>query len=104
MRLRAKKDDNHNQIANAFRRLGWSWKDTHQLGDGFPDGVAGIGGHYGINILVEIKDGAKTKSRRKLTTDEIEFHTIWTGPLRIIESIEDVVRLHNIIVKSDRSV
>lgn len=92
MRKRAKKDDNHDDIAGAFRRLGWSWLDTHQLGDGAIDGIAGKTGH---NVLVEIKDGAKPPSRRRLTPHEKEFHRLWRGPIAIIQSIEDVVAYHN---------
>lgn len=92
MRLRAKKDSNHNAIADAFTRLGWSWWDTHQLGNGFVDGVAG---RPGINVLVEIKDGSKPPSKRKLTPDEIDFHKTWRGPILIIHSIDEIINFHN---------
>lgn len=95
MRKRAKKDNNHNDIASAFRTLGWSWHDTHQLGDGFPDGIAG---RPGVNVIIEIKDGSLSPSRRKLTPDEVHFHTFWRGPLFIIGSSQEVIDLHNSIV------
>lgn len=91
MRKAAKKDNNHNSIAELFRKLGWSWFDTHQLGHGFPDGVAG---KHGVNILVEIKDGSLPPSKRKLTDDEKDFHDLWRGDVRIIKSSDEVIALH----------
>lgn len=92
MRIRAKKDTNHNIIGSLFKKLGWSWWDTHQLGGGFPDGIAG---KPGMNILCEIKDGNKPPSARKLTVDEIDFHKSWRGPLHIVETAEDVLKINS---------
>ncbi len=93
MRRAAKKDTNHNDIASAFQKLGWSWKDTHQLGGDFPDGIAGIGDH--VNILVEIKDGNKPKNARKLSIGQAKFHDEWRGPIFKVETIEDVLQIHS---------
>lgn len=92
MRRAAKKDDNHNVIVAAFRSLGCGWFDTYQLGGGFPDGVAEINA---LTVLVEIKDGAKRPSERKLTPAEAVFHAEWRGPLVIVETVDDVLRLVN---------
>ena len=88
MRRNAKADDNQPQIVKAFRQLGYSVAHTHTIGKGFPDIVIG---RDGVNTLVEIKDGLKTKSQRQLTPDEKEFHEAWRGTVVIIESVEDVI-------------
>ena len=85
-------DDNQKQICKAFRDLGWSYEHTHTIGDGFPDGVAG---HKKRNYLIEIKDGSKPKSQKKLTPEEEKFHQAWKGQICIIESVEDVVKFVN---------
>lgn len=91
MRRAAKKDNNHNDIADAFRKLGWSWFDTHQVGNGFPDGVAG---KHSFNILIEIKDGALPPSARKLTPMEADFHKTWLGAVHVVQSVDDVIAIN----------
>ena len=56
-----RQDANHGTIRDAFRAIGFSWVDLHELGKGRPDGMVGFGG---ICALVEIKDPAKPPSRR----------------------------------------
>lgn len=88
---RARVDDNQPVIVKAFRSLGWKVAHTHTVGDGFPDIVCS---KSGTTILVEIKDGTKVPSARKLTSKEAEFHESWEGALHIIESVDDVYELH----------
>lgn len=88
--MKHRRDDNHAEIAQAFRRLGWTVHDTSQVGGGFPDLVVANGG---VNLLVEVKDGAKPPSARKLTPAEQEFHARWRGRVVVIKSVDDVVRI-----------
>lgn len=67
---------------------------THMVGKGFPDVVIG---YKGLNYLVEIKDGKKSKSQKKLTIDEIKFHESWNGQIIVVENIDDVLRMLKII-------
>ncbi len=90
MRFKAKIDDNHNQIVYAFRMAGASVFSTAGVGKGFPDIVVGINGR---NYLIEIKDGSKVKSKRKLTKDEVEFFDSWRGDVRVVENTQDVIDL-----------
>jgi len=92
MRRAAKVDSNHGVIRDAFRSMGCSVADTFQLGGGFPDMVVAISG---VNVLVEVKDGDKPPSARRLTKDEQEFRDGWGGPYEIVETIEDAHRLVN---------
>lgn len=85
-------DANQPEIVAAFRRLGCTVAITSNVRDGFPDIVVGF---RGINLLVEIKDGSKIPSARKLTPDEQKFHDNWKGGAVIVESVDDVVALIN---------
>ena len=92
MRIASRIDKNQVEIVKAFRKLGYSVAHTHTIGKGFPDLVIA---KHGINTLVEVKDGEKVKSQKKLTPDEVEFHDNWQGEIIIIESIDDVLKFVN---------
>ena len=87
MRRAAKVDSNQTEIVEAFRKHGATVKPVHAI-KGFVDIVVG---YRGRNLLVEIKDGAKVKSKRKLTPMEQEFHDEWRGKVHIVECLDDVV-------------
>lgn len=95
MRRAAKKDTNHNVIAQALRDVGYRVAETHQLGSGFPDLViAGIDRKTGIRQrwLIEVK-GAK----EKLTPDEELFHTLWAGDVVIVRTVDEAYRLVGVL-------
>ena len=89
-RVRCRTDGNHAEIREAFRQLGCSVADTSRLGDGFPDLLVG---YRRRNLLVEVKDGSKSPSRRKLSDDEAKFHAEWRGQVAVVETVDDVARL-----------
>ena len=92
--MRAKRtDDNHKEIVKAARSLGCSVADTSAVGNGFPDLVIGVYAGRRINLMVEVKDGKKSASRRKLTEDQVEFHKGWRGQIAIVETVQDLVNL-----------
>lgn len=70
--------------------MGVSVQHLHQIGGGCPDLVIG---HRGINVLVEIKDGDKPPSKRKLTGDEVLWHDQWKGWKAIVETVDDCIKL-----------
>jgi Holliday junction resolvase len=88
----ARTDHNQTEIVNALRKLGCSVAVTSALGKGFPDLVVGWRGR---NYLLEIKDGKKTASKRKLTPDEQKFHDFWLGEVKVVESVDDAYRAVN---------
>ena len=88
MRKFGRVDANHAEIADAFRECGCSFLSMSALGDGAPDGLVGWGG---LCIPVEIKDGRKPPSARKLTPAQEEFRDSWTGGLRLVDSIDSVL-------------
>jgi hypothetical protein len=87
--MRARRvDDNHGEIIAAFRRIGYVVHDTSRLGGGFPDLVVA---RNETVTLVEVKDGRKAPSRRRLTPDEQTFAQRF--PVAVVESVDDVLRL-----------
>jgi len=89
MRRAARVDDNQPEIVEAFRRLGWSVLIISQLKNCCDIFVS----KNGRTVAVEIKDGSKPPSKRKLTEGEAEFKKDWQGEYAIIESVEDVFSL-----------
>ena len=94
VRRAAKVDDNHGAVVKAFRDMGCSVLSLAALGRGVPDILLWVPRleHY---ILVEIKDGDKVPSARKLTPKQKEFHATWPGPVVVIKSVDEAVALVN---------
>ena len=86
-------DGNHWEIFATLKRLGWTCISTADLGGGFPDIVAARGG---VIKLIEVKDGKKPPSARKLTPCEKDYHQQMAAagcPVVILESVEDAINL-----------
>lgn len=73
-----------------FRALGCDVRSTASVGAGFPDLVVGLAGR---TYLVEVKDGRKAPSARRLTPLEEKFREGWRGGWHLVECREDVVAL-----------
>ena len=90
-RTQSKRDGNHKEIVKAFRDSGCTVLDLASVGGGCPDLLVGYGGR---NILVEVKDGSKPPSARKLTPDQVVFCDSWRGGcVYVVEDIDGVVNL-----------
>lgn len=85
-------DGNQQEIVRVFRDMGCTVAVTSDAGHGFPDIVLGI---RGVNLLIELKDGKKSPSQRKLTPMEENFHRNWRGQVCVVTSIEEAVDLIN---------
>ena len=85
-RLASRVDRNHRAIVEALRDAGASVTSLAGVGKGCPDCVVGIppGPDSGETHLVEIKDGAKSVSRRSLTPDQVGFIGQWKGSAVVI--------------------
>ncbi len=60
-------------------------------GDGLPDLLVG---YRGYTILMEVKDGRKPPSARKLTEEEEKFFQNWKGGmLAIVNSVQEALEL-----------
>ena len=88
MRRRARTDSNHAEIVEALRRAGCTVQSLAAIGDGTPDLLVGYGGR---NLLVEVKDGAKSPSRRRLTPDESTWHTAWAGQVAVASTVAEAL-------------
>lgn len=86
-------DANQKDIMDKLRCIpNLSVISTHTIGKGFPDIIVG---YKGKNFMIEIKDGNKPPSRRKLTSDELVFKMKWKGQIDVCNSFEDVFELIN---------
>lgn len=90
-------DENQNEIVKTFRELGASVLILSAVGKGCPDLLVGLTDNQGRkhNILVEVKDGKKSPSQRKLTKDEQLFFDTWKGRVTVIDSIAEAILLFN---------
>lgn len=88
----AKIDANQNEIVDALRKAGCSVQILSGVGKGCPDILVGRGGR---NYLLEIKDGNKPKSARKLTPDQVEWHSKWKGHKVVVNSVESAIKAVN---------
>lgn len=85
----AKVDRNQAEIVAALRKIGAKVYVASSFGQGFPDLICGYRGRL---MLLEVKDGAKPPSARKLTPDQVRFHADWTGlPLYVVASVEEAI-------------
>ena len=90
-RRAARTDDNQSDIVNSFRSLGWYVLIISQLKN-CCDIIVSKAGH---TIAVEIKDGKKAPSKRKLSEGEEKFRDEWLGDYELVESVEDVIIINN---------
>ncbi|MEQ8767183.1 MAG: hypothetical protein RL885_24950 [Planctomycetota bacterium] len=81
-------DENQPAIVRALRRVGASVYSTAALGRGFPDLCVGW---QGRNYLMEVKDGAKIRSKRRLTPEEEDFAAVWRGQLVVVETVDEAL-------------
>ena len=92
MRRAAKIDDNQTEIVDALRKAGASVQSLAATGKGCPDLLVG---YNGMNLLMEVKDGSKVPSKRKLTSDQITWHFNWLGQVEVVKNVEEALRLLN---------
>ena len=84
--MRAKRTDrNLTQIVDLFRSLGCSVDVTNDIWD-LTIGIAGK------TVLVEVKDGALSPSKKRLTPRADLFRRHWKGAYRVVEN-DDEARL-----------
>ena len=89
MRRAARVDANQAEIVEALRAIGATVQPIHMVGRGCPDIIVC---YRGRNILIEIKDGSKSPSARRLTSDEMMWHTSWRGRVVIVESVDEALQ------------
>lgn len=91
MRKHGKTDDNQQAIVKQLRQIpGVSVAVTSMVGNGYPDINIGLRDR---TFLVELKDGKKTASRKKLKPDQEKFKKGWTGGYYVAETFEECLRI-----------
>jgi Holliday junction resolvase len=88
VRRAAKVDANQSIIVDALRLVGCSVLPLHAVGQGCPDLLVARNGE---TILIEVKDGAKPPSARKLTPDQVEFHATWRGKIVVACNVREAM-------------
>jgi Holliday junction resolvase len=71
IRRAARVDANQSEIVAALRAIGVGVVDMSGVGRGFPDLFAMF---RGTMYLLELKNGSKPPSARKLTVEQVRFH------------------------------
>jgi hypothetical protein len=89
MRRAGRRDSNEQDIIKAMREAGAYVKQIND--EGLFDLLVS---YRGETLLVEVKDGSKPPSARRLTDAEAKFHNEWPGSdLFIINSVEEALSL-----------
>ena len=89
-RRAAKTDANQAEIVKTFRGLGWYVLIISQLKN-CCDLIISKNGRV---VAIEVKDGAKPPSQRKLSEGEKQFKEDWQGEYSIVESVDDAIKVN----------
>ena len=83
------RDANEPQIIEALEAMGCS---VEQLpgGKGRPDLLVGEP-RYVSNLILEIKDGDKPPSKRKLNPRQVDWHANWKGQRAVVRSVAEAI-------------
>lgn len=88
MRRAARIDANQTAIVEALRAAGATVRIVTQ-GNGLPDLLVGF---RGVTLLLELKDGSKPPSARKLTKAEEKFFMEWRGGLiAVVNNVDEAL-------------
>lgn len=92
MRARGRVDSNQTAIVEGVRQIGGAVQSLAPLGNGVPDLLVAFRGAW---YVIEVKDGSKARSRRKLTADEMSWHERFGShaPVYVANSLADVLAI-----------
>lgn len=100
MRRASKVDANQPEIVAALRKAGATVQHLHAVGQGCPDILVGW---RGLTVLMELKDGSKPASARKLTPDQVRWRKEWNGgPIYTVTCSGAAIRLLSAMVAAGR--
>jgi hypothetical protein len=93
VRRAAKVDANHAEIVKALRAAGCGVIDMSPMGKGVPDLLvhAPTFPACRMPVFLEVKDGKKPPSARKLTPDQERFHREWKGCVFVVTSADEAL-------------
>lgn len=81
MRLRGRSDNNQQKIIEALRKSGCFVQVLSAVGNGCPDLLVSRAGQW--NVL-EVKNGKLPPSHRRLTEDELDWHSKAGAPVHVV--------------------
>jgi hypothetical protein len=87
---RKRVDDNHALIVAALRSVGCTVQSMAAIGKGCPDLLVG---YQGRNLILEVKDGAKRLSKRRLTSAEVRWRDAWQGQYAVVTNVDEALSL-----------
>ena len=91
MRRAARIDANQEQVVSALRAAGATVQSLAGVGVGVPDLLVG---YQGKTLLLEVKDGKKPPSERRLTEDQVRWHGAWRGgALAVVDGVDATLRV-----------
>lgn len=86
MRKRGRTDANQADIVAKLRAIpGVTVQVLSSVGGGCPDLLVG---YRGLSLLLELKDGSRPPSERRLTPEQEEWHRTWTGHRAVVMNFE----------------
>lgn len=89
---RKRVDQNQLAIVNALLAAGCGVLNLSAVGEGCPDILAhGPTAPWAL-ALIEIKNGALSPSRRKLTNAQERLHADWKAPIHVCKTVEEALR------------
>ena len=91
-------DDNQREIMDALRRAGAGVVPLHTVGMGCPDLLVG---HRGQNYLLEVKDGRKAPSARRLTSWQEKWHVKWDGQACVVKDVDEALEAIGIELRGE---
>lgn len=84
LRYALRKDANQGEIVAALERIGCTVMVLHEPCDL-------LVGYRGRTCCLEVKDGAKPPSKRKLTDNQVRFTADWRGHYAVVQSVDEAI-------------
>lgn len=90
MRRAAKVDANQGAVVAALRAIGCFVQSLAMVGQGCPDLLVAYRGRW---FVMEVKDGARPPSERRLTQDEQQWHqrAFTCAQVHVVETVEQAL-------------
>ena len=86
MKKYGRTDDNQTRIVRDLRQAHCRVMSLAAIGGGCPDLLV-YRPTTGLLYMLEVKDGDKVPSRRKLTPHQVKFHEDW--PVHVVKDIDE---------------
>jgi len=99
LRRAAKVDANQAEVVVALQKAGASVTSLAAVGGGVPDLLVSWGGRW---YVLEVKDGARPPSRRKVRANQAAWHDQQRAEVHVVLSPEDALRALGMITSGPR--